>query len=226
MSTIDEPRRSAADGSGQDWQDWELVPISALEHYSYCPRQCGLIHVEQVFDDNVFTVRGHLNHQRVDESDRETRPNIRREFALPLWSRRLGLTGRADVVEFTANGPYPVEHKSGKQRAWGHEALQLCAQGVCLEEMIGVPVECGAVYYRGSRLRREIVFDDDLRRLVEETTVAVRVMIENRQMPLAINDARCRHCSLQDACLPSIVRRPARERAWRTTLYRLETPGE
>lgn len=201
--------------------DLELVPISALEHFSYCPRQCGLIHLEQIFDENVFTLRGHRAHQRVDEVGRETRPEIRREYAMPLWSRRLGLTGRADLVEFTPEGPYPVEHKVGKKRKWGHEAIQACAQALCLEEMLGQPVPRGAIYYHGSRARREVEFDATLRQRVEEMVEAVRVMLLSQSLPEAINDARCRNCSLFDACLPDVVGRPARERSWQSALFRL-----
>lgn len=214
--------RDAASAPGAE--ELELVPISALEHFSYCPRQCGLIHLEQVFDDNVFTLRGRLAHERVDEVHHETRPDLRREYAVPLWSRRLGLIGRADLVEFTATGPYPVEHKVGKKRAWDHETIQLCAQAMCLEEMLGQAVPRGAIYYHGSRARREVEFDAALRRQVEETTAAVRAMLRDLALPAAVHDARCRHCSLQDACLPAVVGRPARARAWRAELFR--TQGE
>lgn len=212
----------------QDWQppvdsepDLEPIPISALEHFSYCPRQCGLIHLEQIFDENVFTLRGRLAHQRVDETDHETRPEVRREYGLPLWSRRLGLIGRADVVEFGLDGPYPIEHKIGKQRRWEHETIQLCAHAICLEEMLEVPVPRGAVYYHGSRKRREVHFDAALRAQVETLVEAARAMLRDQVLPAAPNDARCRHCSLNEACLPAVVGRPARARAWRAALYRL-----
>jgi CRISPR-associated exonuclease Cas4 len=196
----------------------EPVMISTLEHYSYCPRQCALIHLEQTFTENAFTIRGRHAHERVDDPDAEQRPGIHREYALPLWSERLGLTGRADLVEFSPDGPYPVEYKSGKKRAWGHEALQLCAQAMCLEEMLGTRIERGAIWYHGSRRRREVVFDDTLRRLVEETTAAVRAMLAGGTMPPAINDARCTHCSLIDACLPA-VERAAHAPRWLRDLY-------
>ena len=100
------------------WADDDLVPISALEHYSYCPRQCGLIHLEQVWSENVATTRGQIVHERVDEVGHETRPGTRLEFAMPLWSDQLGLVGRADLVEFRDDVPYPVEYKSGRRRTW------------------------------------------------------------------------------------------------------------
>jgi CRISPR-associated exonuclease Cas4 len=203
----------------------EPVLISALEHYSYCPRQCALIHVEQTFTENVFTIRGRHAHERVDDPDAERRPGIHREYALPLWSERVGLTGRADLVEFTADGPYPVEYKSGRKRAWGHEAIQLCAQAICLEEMTGQPVPRGAIYYHGSRRRREVTFDDALWRLVEQTTQAVRAMLAGGAVPPPVNDARCQHCSLIDVCLPA-VERDARRPAWLRYLFDIADDGK
>ncbi len=194
----------------------ELVPvmISALEHYSYCPRQCALIHLDQSFEENTYTLRGNIAHERVDDPDTEIRPEIRREYALPIWSDRLGLYGRADMVKFTAAGVYPVEHKVGKKRRWGHETLQLCAQGLCLEEMTGKPVERGAIYYHGSRARREVTFDDALRQLVIDTTQAVRDTLAGTELPAPVNDARCRHCSLIDTCMPTVSVNAALEDDW------------
>jgi len=179
--------------------------ISALEHFSYCPRQCALIHLEQTFDENVFTVRGHLVHERVDEEAVEQSGDIRIERGVPLWSRRLGLVGRADIVEFHGRMPYPVEYKVGRRRRWVHEALQLCAQALCLEEMTGQGVPRGAVYYHGSRRRREVAFDAGLRQEVEATVSAVRSMLRNDTLPAPVNDERCRYCSLIDVCLPGVV---------------------
>lgn len=202
--------------------DLEPVMISALEHYSYCPRQCALIHMDQVYDENTFTLRGSYNHERVDRSEVETRPDIRREYAMPLWSQRLGLVGRADLVEFTEDGPYPVEHKSGRRRQWGHEAIQLCAQALCLEEMLATPVPRGAIYYRGSRNRREIELDEALRRTVEQMTSAVRAMLAGTTLPAPVHDQRCRHCSLIDSCMPGVSRNTEHERRAARALFELE----
>jgi len=127
------------------------IMISALEHYSYCPRQCALIHVEQVWGENLYTMRGRDVHENVDVESSHEVAGIRYERALPLWSKRLNLVGKADLVEFHGETPYPVEYKSGTHRAGHHEALQLCAQAICLEEMFGVPVEKGALFWHGSR---------------------------------------------------------------------------
>jgi CRISPR-associated exonuclease Cas4 len=121
------------------------VPISAIEHYSYCPRQCALIHVEQVFEENVFTIRGRLAHERVEQGEETSASGVRVFRDVPLWSERLGLRGKADVVEMRPEGPYPVEYKVGKRHG-AHADLQLCAQALCLEEMLASTVERGAIF--------------------------------------------------------------------------------
>jgi CRISPR-associated exonuclease Cas4 len=201
----------------------DLVMISALEHWSYCPRQCALIHLEQTFDENIYTIQGHMLHERVDEETGELRGSVRIERAVPLWSKRLGLVGRADVVEFHGQQPFPVEYKAGSRRKWGHDDLQLCAQALCLEEMTGQPVRRGAIYHLGSRHRREVVFDDALRQHVVEAVADIRQMLATGVLPLPVNDARCKHCSLIDSCLPSVIGEAGRVRALQASLF---LPGE
>ena len=135
------------------------IMISALEHYNYCPRQCALIHVEQTFDENLYTMRGRAVHDRADEVVTELQEGIRIEKALPLWSKRLGLVGKADVVEFHGELPYPVEYKHGPRREREHDDLQLCAQALCLEEMTGKAVPRGAIYHH-SPLSQSKAIDD------------------------------------------------------------------
>ena len=202
--------------------DVEQVMISALEHYSYCPRQCALIHIEQTFDENIYTLKGHLAHERVDQAITRNEEDMRVERALPLWSRRLGLVGRADVVEFHGNVPYPVEYKLGKRREWQYEAIQLCAQALCLEEMSGLAVPQGAIYYYSSRVRREISFDEHLRETVEEVTLAVRTILKKSFVPPAVNDQRCEKCSLIESCLPNVVVKPGRLQYYRSTLFKVD----
>lgn len=197
----------------------ERIMISALEHYSYCPRQCALIHIEQTFDENIYTIRGNLAHERVDTVMTRHEGAARIERALPLWSVRLGLTGRADVVEFYGSTPYPVEYKVGKQREWEHEVIQLCAQALCLEEMFGEPVPAGAVYYCASRTRREITFDVALKSQVEVVAVATRQLLRGTTLPVAANDTRCKKCSLLESCLPDVVVRPGRLRWYRAMVF-------
>jgi len=194
---------------GDEWTEGSeegqvLVPVSAIEHYSYCPRQCALIHVEQTFDENLYTLRGRLAHERVDIPGDALASGVRIARGLPLWSDRLGLVGKADLVEFRTEGPYPVEFKVGRRHG-PHAEAQLCAQALCLEEMIGAPVHRGAVYYHAEHRRREVQFGEKLRRRVEEIVAAVRVMLDRHDVPGAVASPRCRLCSLKDSCLPEVI---------------------
>lgn len=183
------------------------VPLSALQHWCYCPRQCALIHVEQVFADNLHTLRGQAVHKQVDQPGVEMRAGLRVERALPVWNDRIGLIGKADIVEFEVDGtPYPVEYKHGSRSkaAWiaACDDLQLAAQALCLEEMTGKPVPAGALYYATSKRRREVIVTPALRERVAEAAAAVRALIEAGALPPAVNDARCRNCSLIELCQP------------------------
>lgn len=182
------------------------IAISALQHWSYCPRQCALIHVEQVFADNVHTARGNAVHALVDEPGAERVGTVRIERAMPLWCDRLGLIGKADLVEFARDGTaYPVEYKHGPRRRQGHDELQLAAQAVCLEEMTCKQVPSGAIFHFSSRRRREVLIDDALRRDVEQAVVAVRALIAATALPPPVNDDRCRNCSLIELCQPKVL---------------------
>lgn len=182
------------------------VFVSALEHYSYCPRQCALIHVEQVYDENVFTLRGSMAHIRADEPTERTEDGMIVERALPIWSEKHGLFGRADVVEFRPDGCiYPVEYKYGAKRAKIHDELQLCAQAICLEEMFDRPVTHGAVYSSSSRQRREVEFTQELRDKTLEMVGSVRAMLAVGRLPPPADDSRCPNCSLVHVCMPSGV---------------------
>lgn len=187
------------------------IPLSALQHWQYCPRQCGLIHLEQVFDDNVHTLRGQAVHARADQPGMETAKGVRVERALPLWHDGLGLIGKADVVEFLAGGtPYPVEYKHGSRHKAADIAacddLQLAAQALCLEAMLGKPVHEGALYYASSKRRRVVPITAQLRADVASAAQAVRQMLASGQLPppLVGEQAarRCKACSLADRCQP------------------------
>lgn len=198
----------------------EPIPISALQHWSYCPRQCALIHVEQVFADNVHTARGNAVHALVDEPGAECDGTVRIERALPLWCERLGLIGKADLVEFAADGTaYPVEYKHGPKRQRQHDDLQLAAQALCLEEMTGKPVAAGAIFHFSSRRRREVTIGAGLRTAVEAACVAVRELISSAQLPPPVNDARCRQCSLIELCQPAALGGRERYHSLLTELY-------
>jgi len=194
--------------------------LSALQHWSYCPRQCALIHVEQAFDENVFTMRGNAAHERVDDPGFETFEGVRAERALPVWSDRLGLIGKCDVVEFHPDGRiYPVEYKHGKKREKIHDDLQLGAQAMCLEEMTGKTITHGAIYHHGSRRRREVVITQELRDKVEETVNAIRAMMDSGKLPPPVNDARCKDCSLKEICQPQAVAEHAAQHSLLETLF-------
>jgi CRISPR-associated exonuclease Cas4 len=182
------------------------IMLSALQHWSYCPRQCALIHVEQAFDENVFTMRGNAAHERVDDPGCETFEGVRAERALPVWSERLGLIGKCDVVEFHPDGRiYPVEYKHAKKREKSHDDIQLAAQVMCLEEMTGKVITHGAIYHHGSRRRREVVITPALRAQVVATVSAIRAMMDSGTLPPPVNDSRCKECSLKEICQPQAV---------------------
>ena len=206
------------------WSDEDLVLVSALEHWSYCPRQCALIHIDQVWDENLYTLRGRRAHEKVDVPDSDLRDGVRIERALPLWSDRLGIVGKADVVEYHGDIPYPVEYKHGSRRSKEHDNLQLCAQALCLEEMTRRAVPCGAIYHHSSRRRREVAFTAGLRTRTEEAIREVRAMLRSRLMPPPVNDARCDNCSLRDSCMPKVVADTAGLRAARRSLFMAPGP--
>ncbi len=214
IDVLDEPA-AMFDESG-------LIPISALEHYAYCPRQAALIHVEMVWDENLYTQRGRFIHALVDQPGSETLGDIRVERSLPLWSRRWGLVGKADIVEFHGDIPYPVDYKHGPRRRREHDDLQLCAQAVCLEEMTGKAVPRGAIFHASSQHRRDVVFDAALRRRLQEAAAQLRVILQGHILPPAPNDKRCRQCSLKSSCLPTVVAEAQRLARLSATLYRIE----
>jgi CRISPR-associated exonuclease Cas4 len=194
--------------------DPEPIALSALQHWLYCPRQCGLIHLEQVFDENVHTLRGQAVHAKVDKPGVETAKGVRVERALPLWHDAWGLVGKADVVEFLADGaPYPVEYKHGSRNKAADIAacddLQLAGQAVCLESMLGKPVNEGAIYYASSKRRRVVPITQALRHQVQGTAQAIAQMLATAVLPapLALEQAakRCKACSLIDRCQPQAV---------------------
>ena len=197
------------------------IPVSALEHYAYCPRQCALIHVEQVWSENLFTMRGRDVHEQVHDDSFHEQAGKRLERSLPIWSRHLNLTGKADLVEFHGNRPYPIEYKSGRHRKGNPETVQLCAQALCLEEMFNMPVSKGALYWHGSRERVEIIFTDSMRHQVEEVTLQVAEMLKKRIMPPPVNDKRCPECSLKESCLPAVVADKARNRKAARELFEI-----
>lgn len=182
----------------------EIVLVSTLNQYAFCPRRCALIHVEGAFVHNHHTLLGTLEHEGADTPGYEVRQGVKVLRALPLSSTRLGLSGKADWVEMRGRTPYPVEMKHGTRRAWDNDDIQLCAQALCLEEMMGTSCLLGAIYHVQSRHRREVVFDDALRNLTERTVIEVRALIQNKVIPQAQLLPKCSGCSMRGACMPEM----------------------
>ncbi len=187
----------------------ELLPISALQHLLFCERQCALIHIEQVWVENRLTVEGKNLHDRVHEQSTENRPGIRIARGLRLRSLQLGLVGMADVVEFhiaresqCPPQPYPVEYKRGKPKAGHCDDVQLCAQALCLEEMLGVRIPEGALFYGTNRRRQEVVFDESIRELTARTARRLHELISMGVTPAAEYGPKCGQCSLLELCMP------------------------
>lgn len=199
--------------------DDDLIPISALQHYLYCPRQCALIHVERLWAENVHTADGRRLHARTNVPAVETRRGVRVATAIQLSSEAMGIAGVADVVEFHDIGgqrqPYPVEYKRGRPKAHCADEVQLCAQAMCLEDMLGVAVPEGALFYGKTRRRKVVFFDAELRTLTQSTIVAVRSMLNSRSTPPAnYEPSRCDACSLLDLCRPQLLRKGGAVDAW------------
>ena len=187
----------------------EEVMLSALQHYAYCPRQCAIIHLEQVWEDNGHTMEGRMMHEHVHDSSSRLRDGVKVVTNLELRSERLGLCGRADVVEFHRQGdiwqPCPVEYKKGRpHRGCDADSVQLCGQALCLEEMLGVSIREGAIYYGQTRRRITVEFTEALRRRTEEVAKAVHELLEQRMTPPPEEKRNCDACSLREECLPEL----------------------
>ncbi|MDI5984632.1 CRISPR-associated protein Cas4 [Halomonas sp. M4R5S39] len=190
--------------------DVRPIPLSALQHMLFCPRQCALIHLEQQWAENRYTAEGRILHERADHLGHERRRGIHTAMALPLASEALGLTGVADVVEFDESREpavvRPIEYKRGRPNAHRADEVQLCAQALCLEDMLNVRVEYGALYYGKTRRRKSVAFDDELRALTLRVIAETRALFDNNRTPPAIYEPkRCDHCSLVDACQPQVM---------------------
>jgi CRISPR-associated exonuclease Cas4 len=185
----------------------DLIQLSALQHFVFCERQCALIHIEQIWSENLFTAEGKIMHEKADSNKFESRGNVRIDYSVPLRSLRLGLSGKADVVEFhkMEDGtwlPFPVEYKRGKPKADDCDRVQLCAQAVCLEEMLKVEIPEGALFYGQTRRREDVVFDERLRTATEDISRRVHELIASGLTPKAEYSKKCESCSLRDLCLP------------------------
>lgn len=191
--------------------DDDLLPISALQHYAYCPRQFALIHIEQVWEENYFTADGRRLHERVDAGFAEQRRGVRYERAVMLLSQHYQLSGKMDLLEVHDGDPtryFPVEYKRGKPKLADWDRIQLCAQALCIEEMRGVAVEEGAIWYWEARRREAVRMDDALREATLSAIESAHAVRASGVTPAPIEDKkRCRACSLIDICQPDRFRR-------------------
>ena len=197
----------------------DSIPLSALQHYLFCPRQCALIYLEQQWEENQYTAEGRVLHERTDRPGTEKRKGVRTVTAMPLQSTALGIHGVADVVEFHKHGktetPYPVEYKRGKPKAHHADEVQLCAQALCLEEMLNVAVDDGALFYGKTRRRTVVQIDTDLRQLTcKVITQTTALLASNTTPPPLENRTPCRLCSLEDVCQPDLIARHRSASHW------------
>ena len=234
----------------------QLLPLSALQHWLYCPRQCALIHLEQAWAENKFTAEGQVLHKKAHEGEDESKAGVRITRSLQVRSFELGISGQCDIVEFHPAGDAcgdlkfeisdlkgrvsesagaepvgnfksqisnlkcalrvrPVEYKRGKPKSHRADEVQLCAQAMCLEEMLGLTIPSGCLFYGEKRRRTEVIFDAELRRLTTETAAALHAMIDSRITPSAeYNSRRCDACSLIDLCQPKAMRFKRGVQAW------------
>jgi len=208
----------------------DLLPLSALQHLVFCERQCALIHVEGLWADNARTLEGTHLHRKADAGPRETRGDLRITRAVPLRSLRLGLIGKADVVEWHrgADGAwraFPVEYKRGRPKANRCDEVQVCAQALCLEEMLDVRIPAGALFYGLSRRRQDVPFDDGLRSLTEDAAARLHALVAARRTPPARREPKCDGCSLLPLCMPEpAAHRRSAERYLRNALATLDHP--
>lgn len=200
--------------------DADLIALSALQHYLYCPRQCALIHIEQSWAENTATAEGRVGHERVHAVESEMRRGVRTVTGMPLRSDRLGVSGIADVVELhrAADGvwhPFPVEHKRGRPKAHRADEVQLCAQAMALEEMFAVEIRAGALFYGQPRRRTAVTFDPTLRELTQTVAAAARTLIASGRTPrMEYDKKRCDGCSLIELCRPQATGARRSAAAW------------
>lgn len=199
----------------------DLLPLSGLQHLTFCERRWALIHLERQWEENLFTAEGELLHEKAHSAEIESRPEVLVRRTLALHSFRLGLSGQADVVEFLpcAAGesgvamprrkglwrPYPIEYKRSRERAGSAYRVQLCAQALCLEEMLATPVERGAVFDGRARRRVEVEFDTALRGEVEQASARMHAIQQSGNTPPPVYEKKCEGCSMKPVCLPEVA---------------------
>jgi CRISPR-associated exonuclease Cas4 len=188
----------------------EVLPLSLLNDFLYCPRRAALKAVDGCWGENAHTVKGDLAHDHADLPGYEVAKGMKLLRALPVFSERLGLSGKCDIVEQDGDGTLcPVEYKKGPRRKFINDDAQLCAQALCLEEMFGKAVPRGAVFHAISKRRRGVEFTPQLRETTEEAIAALHVLVKQGTVPRAVFKPACEECSLYEICLPKLTSRPS-----------------
>jgi len=208
----------------------DYIPLSALQHYAYCPRRCALIHTERLWRENSLTTLGKIEHENVDSGQSNQRKYIRNERSVQLINHRLGIRGIADLIEYHLDAKDGhiisaeiVEYKHGRPEKHQADEMQLCAQALCIEEMQGLSITESSLYYGAIRRRTTIKLDAELRQRCEETIRATRALLQSQQLPPAYKKAGCRSCSLYEDCLP--VKREQSVKAYNQRMLSSESLG-
>lgn len=205
----------------KDYKEEDYLMLSGIQHYAFCPRQWALIHIEQQWEENYFTVMGNIMHENAHDKDfTEKRKNVVITRGMPVFSRTLGVRGDCDVVEFqlskdgiplknyTGNYvPVPVEYKRGKPKEHDADILQLCAQAMCLEEMLVCKIDKGFLYYGETKRRLLVYFDEAIRQRVVDSFERMHQLYQNSHTPKVKVSKACKACSLAELCLPKINRK-------------------
>ncbi len=201
----------------------DLIMLSAVQHFVFCPRQCALIHLEQQWTENIFTAEGRVMHERVDAGKDSYRPGVKTTRSVPLRSLELGVSGVADVVEWHGKAgdlqPFPVEYKRGKPKAHDADNIQLCLQALCLEEMLHCRIERGALFYGKTWHRYDVSFDDALRQKTIQAVKGTHRMFESGVTPLPEPDPKCKQCSLSEQCMPDTISKKKAPALYLNKLY-------
>jgi CRISPR-associated exonuclease Cas4 len=202
----------------------DFIALSALQHYVFCPRQCALIHLEQIWSENLYTAEGREMHERADSAVTSYREGVKVTRSVPLRSAVLGVSGVADVVEWHRRDdgyqPFPVEYKRGKPKKHDADKVQLCAQAMCLEEMRSCVILAGALFYGQTMHRLDVVFDDALRSTTVAAAAGVHELFTSGATPLPVFGPKCKQCSLIEQCLPEVLERPGSAKRYVQKLYR------
>jgi CRISPR-associated exonuclease Cas4 len=195
----------------------EYITISSISHYDYCPRSAWYLIVGREALENIHVVEGKLLHERVDSAERTVRRDLVQGRTVPLYSDKYGLIGITDLVEERNGDWYPVEYKKGREGEWRNHHIQLCAQALCLEEMLCLSqsIRRGFIYYAASGKRKEVRLDKKLRTTTIQIIEATRKLLDTKKPPAVKYGPKCQECSLYPICLPKEIETINKRKWWR-----------